>query len=195
MNSFLSPFAAVVSMVVLGATETGRTSAPPSQARTAAKDYGIFPAQREAALLDVALVSNRMLVLSEHAQITLESALNAKNQPCLNHRSKLICRFRQGAFLLGRLTLTQETKDSTCVEVLAPSPLLVFYPKSMLFLLAGLSLALGLWVWRKRSIRWQRILSGLCVKCAYPLKGLQDKRCPECGTPFGSEFQNPKLPG
>lgn len=150
-------------------------------------DYATFAAQRETAILNVAVMTNRMLVFSEHAHITLESDLNVENQPCLGNRSELVCRFRQGAFLVGRLTLTQETKNSTCVEVLATSPLLVFYPKSMLFLLAGLPLAVGFWIWRKRSIRWQRVITGLCVKCAYLLKGLPGKRCPECGTTFGPE--------
>lgn len=194
MNSLLLPFAAVVFSLASGVTDNDRTAMPPPDLRPAPLDHAAFAAEREDALLDVSLLCSRTFVFSDDAHITLESALNFENQPCVSNRSKLVLRFRHGALLVGRLTLTQETKDSTCVEVLATSPLVVIYPAALLYTLAGLALALGVWKWKKKEQRWKRIISGLCVKCAYPLKGLQDKRCPECGTPFGSEFQNPKLP-
>lgn len=194
MHNLLWPFAAVVFSLACGATDTGRTSTPPPDSSPAPMEYATFAAQREDALLDVSLICNRTIVFSDDAHISLESALTFENQPCQGKRSKLIFRIRQGALLVGRLTLTQETNGSTCVEVLATSPLVVIYPAALLYPLAGLALALGVWKWRKKEQRWKRISSGLCVKCPYPLNGLQDKRCPECGTPFGSEFQDPKSP-
>lgn len=194
INSLLLPFAAVVFSLALDAADIGRTAEPPPDSSPTPLDYAAFAAKREDVLLDVSLMSNRTFVFSNHAQITLEHDLNSENQPCSSKRSKLIFRFRQGAWLVGRLTLKQATKDSTCVEALATSPLIVIYPAALLYPLAGLALALGVWKWKKKEERWKRITSGLCVKCAYPLKGLQEKRCPECGTPFGSEFQNPRLP-
>lgn len=194
MHNLLLPFAAVVFSLACGATDTGGTSTPPHDSSPAPMEYAAFAAQREDALLDVSLICNRTFVFSDDAHITLESALTFENQPCSSKRSKLIFRIRQRALLVGRLTLTQTTKDSTCVEVLATSPLLVIYPAALLYPVAGLALALGVWKWKKKEENWKRISSGLCVKCAYPLKGLQEKRCPECGTSFGSEYQNPKLP-
>jgi len=194
INSLLLPFAAVVFSLALDAADIGRTSTPPPDSSPTPLDYAAFDAQREDALLDVSLICNQTFVFSDDAHISLESALTFENQPCSSKHSKLIFRFRQGAWLVGRLTLSQTTKASNCVEVLATSPLIVIYPAAAHYMIVILAGALGILAWRKRSVRRHRYISGLCVKCAYPLKGLQEKRCPECGTPFRSEFQNPRLP-
>jgi hypothetical protein len=49
----------------------------------------------------------------------------------------------------------------------------------------GVSVAILLWVFRRRTARSE---DPLCNRCGYNLAGLGDARCPECGTPF-----DPKL--
>jgi hypothetical protein len=37
-------------------------------------------------------------------------------------------------------------------------------------------------VWARRALRlWRRRRGGLCLACGYDLRGLEDRRCPECG--------------
>jgi hypothetical protein len=35
--------------------------------------------------------------------------------------------------------------------------------------------------------RWRRVRRGLCVKCAYDLRGIDSDKCPECGWPRGRQ--------
>ena len=37
----------------------------------------------------------------------------------------------------------------------------------------------------RRTLGWVSRDNRRCGKCDYDLTGLQDTRCPECGTPFG----------
>lgn len=58
-------------------------------------------------------------------------------------------------------------------------PLLIIFATSVAFGLPG-----G-YVWLRH--RRQHQIAETCEACGYDLRGLQDKRCPECGTPFGTE--------
>jgi DNA-directed RNA polymerase subunit RPC12/RpoP len=57
-----------------------------------------------------------------------------------------------------------------------------------LYLMNGLSMAVGAWViiWNVRRIRREKTgQDDRCPVCGYRLRGLPDRyRCPECGTPF-----------
>ena len=54
--------------------------------------------------------------------------------------------------------------------------------ESVFLLLFALS---QVWLWRHASRKLRR-LSGHCEKCGYPLTGLPEPRCPECGTPINA---------
>ncbi len=83
---------------------------------------------------------------------------------------------------------------SVVVAVAWPSPVRAFGNQAFEKMLIGLASCLGLTV---VSLMWYPLISWLvrqhvewptgeniCDRCGYDLRGLTDRRCPECGTPF-----------